>query len=111
MCYLVPGPTPCPEVVAVFYIRLAEVPTLFSVEGDAQVEQQNTVVGFLTTVLGQGPGARTTSRCSEVRAHTLICEQPRLCAPTVVVLLHTMTKQDEGKDEPVRHITISAGRR
>ena len=48
MRYLVPGPTPCSEVVAVFYIRLAEVPTLFSVEGDAQVEQQNTVVGFLT---------------------------------------------------------------
>ena len=39
---------PCPEVVAVFYIRPAEVPTLLSVEGDAQVEQQNTVVGFLT---------------------------------------------------------------
>ena len=48
MCYLVPGPLPCPEVVAVFYIRPAEVPTLFSVERDAQVEQQNTVVGFLT---------------------------------------------------------------
>ena len=48
MRYLVPGPLPCPEVVAVFYIRPAEVPTLFSVEGDAQVEQQNTVVGFLT---------------------------------------------------------------
>ena len=39
---------PCPEVVAVFYIRPAEVPTLFCVEGEAQVEQQNTVVGFLT---------------------------------------------------------------
>ena len=48
VCYLVPGPTPCPEVVAVSYIRPAEVPTLFSVERDAQVEQQNTVVGFLT---------------------------------------------------------------
>ena len=48
MRYLVPGPLPWPEVVAVFYIRLAEVPTLFSVKGDAQVEQQNTVVGFLT---------------------------------------------------------------
>ena len=48
MCYLVPGPLPCPEVATVFYIRQAEVPTLFSVEGDAQVEQQNTVVGFLT---------------------------------------------------------------
>ena len=48
MCYLVPGPMPCPGVVAVFYIRPAEVLTLFSVEGDAQVEQQNTVVGFLT---------------------------------------------------------------
>ena len=51
MCHLVPGPPPCPEVVAVFYIRQAEVPTLFSVEGDAQVEQQNTVVGFLTSEL------------------------------------------------------------
>ena len=40
---------PCPEVVAVFYIRPAEVPTLFSVEGDAQVEQQDTAVGSLTT--------------------------------------------------------------
>ena len=39
---------PCPEVVAVSYIRPAEVPTLFSVEREAQVEQQNTVVGFLT---------------------------------------------------------------
>ena len=48
MRYLIPGPTPCPEVVAVFYIRLGKVPTLFSVEGDTQVEQQNTVVGFLT---------------------------------------------------------------
>ena len=48
---LVPGPLPCPEVVAVFYIRPAEVPTLFSVEGDTQVEQQNTVVGFLTQSL------------------------------------------------------------
>ena len=48
MPYLVPGPPSCPEVVAVSYIRLAEVPTLFSVEGGAQVEQQNTVVGFLT---------------------------------------------------------------
>ena len=46
--YLVPGPTPCPEVVAISYIRPAEVPTLFSVEGEAQVKQQNTVVGFLT---------------------------------------------------------------
>ena len=46
--YLVPGPLPCPEVVAVFYIRPAEVPTLFSVEGDAQVKQQNPIVGFLT---------------------------------------------------------------
>ena len=47
--YLVPGPTPCPEVVAVSYIRLAKVPTLFSVERDAQVKQKNTVVGFLTS--------------------------------------------------------------
>ena len=52
MCHLVPGPLPCPEVVAVSYIRPAEVPTLFSVEGDAQVEQQNTVVGFLTVRIG-----------------------------------------------------------
>ena len=48
MRYLVPGPLPCPEVVAVSYIRPAEVLTLFSVEGEAQVKQQNTVVGFLT---------------------------------------------------------------
>ena len=48
VCYLVPGPTPCPEVVAVSYIRPAEVPTLFSVEGEAQVERQNTVVGVMT---------------------------------------------------------------
>ena len=48
MCYLVPGPLPCPEVVAVSYIRPAEVPTLFSAEGEAQVERQNTVVGLLT---------------------------------------------------------------
>ena len=48
MRYLVPGPPPCPEVAAVFYIRQAEVPTLVSVKGDAQVERQNTVVGFLT---------------------------------------------------------------
>ena len=39
---------PCPEVVTVSYIRQAEVLTLSSVEGEAQVEQQNTVVGFLT---------------------------------------------------------------
>ena len=53
MCYLVPGPMPCPEVVTVSYIRQAKVLTLFSVKGDAQVEQQNTVVGFLTIgVLG-----------------------------------------------------------
>ena len=56
MRYLVPGPPPCPEVVAVFYIRPAGVPTLFSVEGDAQVEQQNTVVGFLTAREGADPG-------------------------------------------------------
>ena len=44
---------PCPEVVTVSYIRQAKVLTLFSVKGDAQVEQQNTVVGFLTIgVLG-----------------------------------------------------------
>ena len=45
---LVLGPTPCPEVVVVFYIRPTKVPTLSSVKGDAQVEQQNTVVRFLT---------------------------------------------------------------
>ena len=39
---------PCPEVVAVSYIRPAEVPTLFSVEEDAQIEQKNHAVGFLT---------------------------------------------------------------
>ena len=50
MCYLVPGPPPCPEVVAVSYIRPAEVPTLVSVEGDAQVERQNTIAGFLTII-------------------------------------------------------------
>ena len=39
---------PCPEVVTVSYIRPAKVLTLFSVEGDTQVEQKNTAVGFLT---------------------------------------------------------------
>ena len=39
---------PCPEVVAVSYIRQAEVPTLFSVERDTQVEQKNHKHGFLT---------------------------------------------------------------
>ena len=56
MRYLVPGPPPCPEVVAVSYIRPAEVPTLFSVEGDAQVKLQNTVVGFLTEQDGRNGG-------------------------------------------------------
>ena len=51
MHYLVSGPPPCPEVVAVSYIRQAEVPTLFSVEGEAQVERQNTIVRFLTPCL------------------------------------------------------------
>ena len=41
---------PCPEVVAVSYIREAEVLTLFSVEGDAQVEQKNHATRFLTSV-------------------------------------------------------------
>ena len=59
MRYLVPGPLPCPEVVAVFYIRPAEVPTLSSVEGDAQVEQQNTVVGFLTIYVSQSKSKYT----------------------------------------------------
>ena len=48
MRYLVPGPTPCSEVVAVSYIRQAEVPTLLSVERDAQVKQKNHECGFLT---------------------------------------------------------------
>ena len=49
MCYLVPGPMPCPEVVAISYIRQAEVLTLSSVEGDAQVEQKNHTNWFLTS--------------------------------------------------------------
>ena len=48
VCHLVPGPLPCPEVVAISYIRQAEVLTLFSVEGHAQVEQKNHAPGFLT---------------------------------------------------------------
>ena len=32
---------------------------------------------------GRGPSARTASRCSEVRAHTLIFGQPGLRAPTI----------------------------
>ena len=60
MHYLVPGPTPCPEVVAVSYIRPAEVLTLFSVEGDAQVEPKNTAVGFLTRVVS-GDGLPSAS--------------------------------------------------
>ena len=39
---------PCPEVVAISYIRPAKVPTRFRVEGEAHVKRQNTVVGFLT---------------------------------------------------------------
>ena len=46
---------PCPEVVAVSYIRQAEVPTLFSVEGDAQVEQKNHKCRFLTLMLFLAP--------------------------------------------------------
>ena len=68
MCYLVPGPLTRPEVVAVFYIRPAEVPTLSSVEGDAQVEQQNTVVGFLTREEGErrrGPESRRERRARQ----------------------------------------------
>ena len=49
MHYLVPGPLPCPEVVAVSYIRQAKVLTLFSVKGDTQVKQKNHTNGFLTT--------------------------------------------------------------
>ena len=56
MRYLVPGPLPCPEVVAVSYIRPAEVPTPFSVEGEAQVEPQNTVVRFLTLTVSLSDG-------------------------------------------------------
>ena len=48
VCYLVPGPVPCPEVVTVSYIRLAEVLTLSSVERDAQVKQKNHEHRFLT---------------------------------------------------------------
>ena len=62
MCYLIPGPLPCPEVVAVFYIRPAEVPTLSSVEGDAQVERQNTVVGFLTQKLVRQAGTTVSEK-------------------------------------------------
>ena len=32
---------------------------------------------------GRGPSARTASRCSEVRVHTLIFGQPGLHAPTI----------------------------
>ena len=66
VCHLVPGPTPCPEVVAVFYIRPAEVPTVFSVEGDTQVERQNTVVGFLTQVVGCRLDERNFARVPEL---------------------------------------------
>ena len=52
MRYLVPGSPPCPGVVTVSYIRQAEVLTLFSVEGEAQVKRQNTVVKCLTANLG-----------------------------------------------------------
>ena len=61
MRYLVPGPAPCPEVVTVSYIRLVGVPTLSSVEGDAQVEQKNHEHRFLTVMVqndqaaGSGP--------------------------------------------------------
>ena len=46
--YLVLGSMPCPEVVAISYIRQAEVPTLFSAEGDTQVKQKNHEHRFLT---------------------------------------------------------------
>ena len=62
VCYLIPGPLPCPEVVAVFYIRPAEVPTLSSVEGDAQVERQNNVVGFLTQKLVRQAGTTVSEK-------------------------------------------------
>ena len=51
MSYLVPGPMPRPEVVTVSYIRLAKVLTLFSVEGDAQIEQKNHANRFLTSTM------------------------------------------------------------
>ena len=73
MRYLVPGPLPCPEVVAVSYIRLAEVPTLFSVKGDAQVEQQNTVVGFLTTlILGMTHPSTGILETSHTSVHVIL---------------------------------------
>ena len=52
VCYLVPGSPPCPEVVAVSYIRQAEDLTLFSFEGDAQVKQKNHERRFLTICQG-----------------------------------------------------------
>ena len=58
VCYLVPGPTPCPEVAAISYIEQAEVPTLFRVERDAQVKQKNHKRRFLTQ-LDHRPGPET----------------------------------------------------
>ena len=72
MCHLVPGSLPCPEVVAVFYIRPAEVPTLFSVGGDAQVEQQNTVVGFLTFTVACPTDEILKSTTKELRISDMV---------------------------------------
>ena len=49
---------PCPEVVVISYIRLAKVLTLFSVEGDAQVEQKYHKHGFLTILMSMHYGNR-----------------------------------------------------
>ena len=80
MRYLFPGPPPCPEVVAVFYIRLAEVPTLFSVEGDTQVEQQNTVVGFLTAKVGMTLSCSQADLPHQRVQHTTLFNQEAMVA-------------------------------
>ena len=89
MCYLVPGPMPCPEVVAISYIRQAEVLTLFSVEGDAQVKQKNHEHGFLTPDL---PGYEAFYNGAR---HTLADMDPRYEMPKAyrpTTLLNTMCK-------------------
>ena len=82
MCYLVPGPTPCPEVVTISYIRPAKVLTLFSVKGDTQVEQKNHECGFLTP--------RTT--CSEEQ-ETYDKEDIR-----ALVRMHMTSDEEEQED-------------
>ena len=52
---------PCPEVFTVSYIRPAEVLTLFSVEGDTQVKQKKTAVGFLTVRVAEHAATHTTA--------------------------------------------------